>query len=198
MASYPKDRFDETPDDIERIGAHRGPKRRGRGWIGLAWALLATGILVFGGLFALSQYLDDDLGIPFFATPAEPVATPDPVETVEPVTDPTTIDPARALTIDILNGSAESGLQTTVLDKLTTAGWPMGSAAPASARDIEDTYVYYSNPEDEDVATGLVNALGVGTIRFVEPDVFPAAQLTIVLGSDYLTPAAAPSEEPTE
>ena len=198
MASYPKDRFDEAPEDVERIGAHRGPKRRGRGWIGLAWALLATGTLVFGGLFALSQYLDDDLGIPLFATPAEPIATSKPVETVEPVTDPTTIDPARALTIDILNGSAESGLQTTVLDKLTTAGWPMGSAAPASARDIEDTYVYYSNPEDEDVATGLVNALGVGTIRFVEPDVFPAAQLTIVLGSDYLTPAAAPSEEPTE
>ncbi|GAA1216771.1 LytR C-terminal domain-containing protein [Rhodoglobus aureus] len=186
MASYPKDRFDEQPDDVERVGAHRGPKRRGRGWIGFAWALLATGVLVFGGLFALSQYLDDDLGIPFFATPAEPVSTPEPVETVEPLTDPATIDPERALTIDVLNGSPESALQTSVFDELTTAGWPMGSAAPASARDIEDTYVYYSNPDDEDVASGLVSTLGVGEIRFVEPDVFPAAELTIVLGSDYL------------
>lgn len=186
MASYPKDRFDELPEDVERVGAHRGLKRRGRGWIGFAWALLATGILVFGGLFALSQYLDDDLGIPFFATPTEPVASPEPVETVEPLTDPTTIDLERALTIDVLNGSPESGLQTTVLEQLTAAGWPTGSAAPASARDIEDTYVYYSNPADEDVASGLVKTLGIGSIRLVEPDVFPAAELTIVLGSDYL------------
>ncbi|MGV8852700.1 MAG: LytR C-terminal domain-containing protein [Rhodoglobus sp.] len=187
MASYPKDRYDELPDDVERVGAHRGPKRRGRGWIGFAWALLATGILVFGGLFALSQYLGDDLGIPLFASPEEPVSTPDPVEPIAPVTDPATIDPARALTIDVLNGSAESGLQTTVFDELTTAGWPMGSATPASERDIEDTYIYYSNPADEDVASGLVNALGIGEIRLVEADVFPAAQLTIVLGSDYLS-----------
>ncbi|MGV8857817.1 LytR C-terminal domain-containing protein [Rhodoglobus sp.] len=187
MASYPKDRFDEQPDDIERVGAHRGPKRRGGGWIGLAWALLATGILVFGGLFALSQYLDDDLGIPLFASPEEPAATPEPIETVEPLTDPTTIDPARALTIDILNGTPETGVQTSLLDELTAVGWPMGSAAPASQRDIEDTYVYYSNPDDEDVAAGLINALGIGEIRLIEADVFPAAQLTIVLGTDYLT-----------
>jgi hypothetical protein len=186
MASFPKDRFDTLPDDIERIGAHRGPKRRGRGWIGFAWALLATGVLVFGGLFALSQYLDDDLGIPLFATPEEPVATPEPIETVEPLTDPATIDPERALSIDVLNGTAESGLQSGVVSELAAAGWPMGSAAPASARDVEDTYVYYSNPDDEDVASGLVSALGVGEIRLVEADVFPAAKLTIVLGSDYL------------
>ena len=186
MASYPKDRFDEIPDDVERVGAHRGPKRRGRGWIGFAWALLATGVLVFGGLFALSQYLGDDLGIPFFATPEEPLVAPAPDEPITPVTDPAAIDPERALTIDVLNGSTESALQTTVLDELTTAGWPMGSASPASARDIEDTYVYYSNPDDEDVASGLVSALGIGEIRFVEADVFPAAELTIVLGSDYL------------
>jgi hypothetical protein len=185
MVSYPKDRFDETPDDIERVGAHRGPKRRGRGWIGLAWALLATGTLVFGGLFALSQYLGDDLGIPLFATPEEPIITPKPEAPVAPLTDPTTIDPARALTIDVFNGTAESGLQTVVLDKLATEGWPVGSATNASARDIEETYIYYSNPADEDVASGLVSALGLGEIRFIEPDIFPAAPITIVLGSDY-------------
>ncbi|MBH0023471.1 LytR C-terminal domain-containing protein [Salinibacterium sp. SWN248] len=198
MASYPKDRFDELPDDVDRIGAHRGPRRRGRGWIGFAWALLATGVLVFGGLFALSQYLDDDLGIPFFATPEEAVVTPEPTETVPPVTDPAAIDPERALTIDVLNGTPESGLQTTVFDELTAAGWPTGSAAPASARDIEDTYIYYSNPDDEDVAAGLVAAIGRGEIRLVEEDIFPGAELTVVLGTDYITPAAEATDEPTE
>jgi len=198
MASYPKDRFDELPDDIERIGSHRGPQRRGRGWIGFAWALLATGVLVVGGLFALSQYLDDDLGIPFFASPEEPTATPEPTETVTPLTDPTTLDPARDITIDVLNGTPESGLQTTIFDELTTAGWPTGSAAPASARDIEDTYIYYSNEADEDVAAGLVIALGHGEIRLIEADVFPGAQVTIVIGTDYLAPEVEATEEPTE
>ncbi|MBH0053497.1 MULTISPECIES: LytR C-terminal domain-containing protein [unclassified Salinibacterium] len=198
MASYPKDRFDELPEDVDRIGAHRGPKRRGRGWIGFAWALLATGVLVFGGLFALSQYLDDDLGIPFFAAPEEPAVNPEPAETVAPVTDPATIDPERALTIDVLNGTPESGLQTTVFDELTAAGWPTGSAAPASSRDIEDTYVYYSNPDDEDVASGLVAAIGRGEIRLVEDDIFPGVELTVVIGTDYLAPAVEATEEPTE
>jgi hypothetical protein len=186
MARYPKDRFDELPEDIDRRGAHRGPKRRGRGWIGFAWALLATGVLVFGGLFALSKYLDDDLGIPIFASPTAPVITPEPTKTVAPVSDPTTIDPARALSIDVFNGTTQSALQNDVVNKLAEAGWPMGSGAPASARDIEVTYVYYSNPDDEDVAKGLIGALGVGEIRLVTADAFPAAQLTIVLGSDYL------------
>jgi len=198
MASYPKDRFDEQPDDVERIGAHRGPRKRGRGWIGFAWALLATGVLVFGGLFALSQYLDDDLGIPFFATPATPEATPEPEETVPPLTDPATIDPAREMTIDVFNGTPTNGLHSTVLGELKASGWPMGSAAPASLRDIEDTYVYYSNPDDEDIASGLVLALGHGEIRLIDADQFPAAEITIVLGTDYLTPEPAPSEEPTE
>ena len=198
MASYPKDRFDELPDDVERIGAHRGPKRRGRGWIGFAWALLATGVLVFGGLFALSQYLDDDLGLPFFASPEEPVVTPEPTATVEPLTDPSTLDAARGITIDVLNGTPESGLQTTIFDDLTAAGWPTGSAAPASARDIEDTYIYYSNEADEDVAAGLAITLGHGEIRLVEADVFPGAEITIVIGTDYLAPAAEATEEPTE
>ncbi|MEV8253333.1 LytR C-terminal domain-containing protein [Rhodoglobus sp. NPDC076762] len=197
MASYPKDRFDELPDDVERIGAHRGPQRRGRGWIGFAWALLATGVLVFGGLFALSQYLGQDLGIPFFSSPEEEVAAPEPTPTVAPVTDPTTIDPARGITIDILNGTPESGLQTTVFDELTAAGWPTGSAAPASERDIENTYIYYSNVADEDIAAGLAAALGRGDTRLVEADIFPGAAITVVIGSDYLAPAAEATEEPT-
>lgn len=190
MANYPNDRFDELPDDIERVGAHRGPPKRGRGWIALAWALLATGALVFGGLFALSQYLDDDLGIPLFANAEEATqATPEPTKEIEPITDPTTIDPERDLTIDVLNGTAENGLQTTVLTELAAAGWPTGSGAPASEQDIPTTFVYYSNPQDQDVARGLLETLGVGEIGLIDADIYPAATITIVLGADYAPPA---------
>ena len=183
MASFPKDRFDEFPEDLKRVGAHRGPSKKGRGWIALAWALLATVVLVFGGLFTVSRLLGVDLGIPLFATPATPTPTPTPTPTMDPVTDPTAIDPARAIKINVLNGTTTPGLQTTVHDQLVGGGWPMGSALAASASDIEKTLVYYSDPANEDIARGLVLALGLGDIRLVAPDTFPGA-VTVVLGAD--------------
>jgi len=196
MAAAEQDRFDRVKDQPGRVGAHRGAKRRGRGWIAFAWAALATGALVFGGLFVLSRWLDVDFGLPVFA---QPTATPTPVETTaDPViTDPTTIDPARAITIVVLNGTPVAGLQTTVGDDLAAAGWPITSRATASDRAIDDTIVYYSNPADADIARGLVAALGVGEIREVAEGTFPGAKLTIVLGGDHpLVPQ--PEPEPTE
>ena len=45
MANFPTDQFDELPDNVDRVGAHRGPKVKGRGWIFLGWAVLATVVL---------------------------------------------------------------------------------------------------------------------------------------------------------
>ena len=196
MAAAEQDRFDRVKDEPGRVGAHRGAKRRGRGWVAVAWALLATGVLVFGSLFVLSRWLDVDFGLPIFA---QPTATPTPVETTaEPIiTDPLTIDPARAITVVVLNGTPVAGLQTTVGDALLAAGWPITSRATASDRAIDDTIVYYSDPADADVARGLVAALGVGEIREVAGGTFPGAKLTIVLGGDHpLVPQ--PEPEPTE
>ena len=55
MASTTRDRFDDIPSDIVRVGAHRAPAKRGRVWIRLAWAALATGVLIVGGLYGLSR-----------------------------------------------------------------------------------------------------------------------------------------------
>lgn len=184
MAAAEQDRFDRVKDEPGRVGAHRGAKRRGRGWIVFVWALLATALLVFGGLFLLSRWLDVDFGLPIFA---QPTSTPAPIETTaEPIiTDPATIDPARAITIVVLNGTSVAGLQTTVGDQLAGGGWPITSRATASDREIDRTVVYYSNPADADIARGLVAALGVGEIREVAAGTFPGASLTIVLGADH-------------
>ena len=200
MAAPTQDRFDRITDVPGRVGAHRGPKRRGRGWITFAWALLATGALVFGGLVVLSRWLDVDFGLSVFS---QPTATPTPVETTaEPIiTDPTTIDPARAITVIVLNGTPVAGLQTTVGDALLAAGWPITSRANSSDRAIEETVVYYSNPANADIARGLVAALGVGEIREVDPEQFPGAAITIVLGTNHPLvpqPEPAPTEESTE
>jgi hypothetical protein len=191
MASYPKDQFDKLPEDLRRIGAHRAPKKGGRGWIGFAWAVLATGVLVFGGLFALSEFLGVDIGLPIFAAEETPTPTPTPTPTAEPVADPTTIDPARAITVTILNGTPTVGLEGTVAASLTAAAWPIKSAGLASEKDIDETFVYYSDPLNEDVARGLAIALGVGKIRLISPDIFPATPITIVLGTDYPVPTPA-------
>jgi len=186
MASYPKDRFDDLPADLVRVGAHRAPKKRGGGWIAFAWAALATGLLVVGGLFGLSR-IDDNISfdLPGVAAPTEEPVTPDPIATptATPLTDPAAIDPAREITITVLNGSADPAVLDQAADALAAAGWPVGGRAAASAADVTTTIVYYSNPADEDIARGLSEALGVGEVQ--ESTAFLGAPITVVVGSDY-------------
>ncbi|MGV8970582.1 MAG: LytR C-terminal domain-containing protein [Microbacteriaceae bacterium] len=190
MAKFPEDPFDDFPEDLARVGAHRAPKKRGGGWVGFAWAALATGLLVIGGLYATSLINNEiSFEIPgFVEEPVVETPTPTPTPTAEALTDPTLIDPARLITITVLNGTPLVGLQNTASDSLTALGWPVVSAAKASTTDIEETLVYYSNPADEDIARGLVLALGVGDVR--ESTAFLGAPVTVVLGADYGPPVA--------
>lgn len=184
MPKYPADQFDNIPADLSRVGAHRAPARGARGWITFAWAALFTGIFVAAGVFGLNFFQGQGFlaGAPS-ATPSAPV-----VETAEPVIDPTTIDPARAITITVLNATPTVDLESTAGLALRAAGWPVGAFALASQRDIDKTIVYYSNPADEDVARGLVLALGTGDV--LESTAFLGAPVTVVLGTDYVPPAA--------
>jgi hypothetical protein len=190
MAKFPEDPFDDFPEDLARVGAHRAPKSRGGGWIGFAWAALATGVLIVGGLYGVSLINNNvAFEIPgIVELPAEETPTPTAEPTASPITDPTLIDPARKITITVLNGTPIVGMQNTVLANLTSVGWPVTSAARASTSDVEETLVYYSNPADEDVARGLVLALGIGDVR--ESTAFLGAPVTVVLGADYELPVA--------
>jgi len=191
MASFPPDPFDEVPADLKRVGAHRAPKRRGRGLIAFAWAALATGLLVVGGLYGLSR-VDPNISfeLPNFGGSEDPVAQPSPsASTVPPVTDPTTVDPALGLSISVFNGSSVEGLQNTAGDAILAAGWPDPARANSTARDEPETVVYYSSAEFEGIARGMVQLLGVGTIQL--SDAFPGAPVTIVVGEDYATVAGA-------
>jgi hypothetical protein len=196
-----QDRFDSLPKEPGRVGAHRGKRPRGGGWIGFLVALLAIAVLTFGGLFAVSRLMGVtiDLGfyIPIINTPTpEPTFTPPPPV----VTNPADIDPERGVTIIVLNGTPVTGLQTTVADELAAEGWPILTKTNAGSRDIEETVVYYSDPADEDVARGLVEALGVGEIAAVPADTYPGASVTIVLGlDDPRVPAEdRPTPDPTD
>lgn len=191
MASFPQDEFDVIPADLTRVGAHRAPRRRGRGWILFAWAALATGVLVVGGLYGLSR-VDPNISfeLPSFGGGEDPVAQPSPsTSTVPPVTDPTTVDPALGLSISVFNGSSVDGLQNVAGDAILAAGWPDPARANSTARDETETVVYYSSAAFEGIARGMVALLGVGTVQL--SDAFPGAPVTIVVGEDYATVAGA-------
>ena len=203
----PTDRFDEIPDDLTRVGAHRSPARQGRGWIGFAWAALATGVLVLAGVVALAAFTDSiNLELPFTASEApadeapttEKPADPEATETAEPV-DPL-LDPAVSITV--LNGTTTAGLAASAGDKLVAEGWcgaagpdtvaegpcadstAVGSRDNAASNDVTATVVYYGDPANESAALALVASLGMGEAQLSED--YPESPITVLLGSDYL------------
>ncbi|WP_213816757.1 LytR C-terminal domain-containing protein [Glaciihabitans sp. dw_435] len=190
MATFPQDEFDSLPDDLLRVGAHRGPKVRGRGWIGFAWAALATGLLVVAGIFWLSSADsgNDFAGATSGSGTSTGVPTISAVPTAEPVLDPTTLK-ARKITVTVLNGSTTPGIQNTAVNALAAKKWTIGSKADASSKDVEKTYVYYSDAANEDAARGVAVALGIGGVRLSTS--FTGAPLTLVLGADYAKSIAA-------
>ena len=189
MARFPADRFDRPPADLQRVGAHRAPGRRGRGWIVFAWSALATGVLVgLGvlGMFVINDrvsfegVLSSDNGDAASAAPAtSDAATPAPVTPPEP-----TIDPA--VNVVILNGTDVTGLAGTAGDALAAEGWTVGSRSNADATDVATSTVYYTDAGQEGAARGLAQSLGGVAIALsdqfkVEGD----NRITVVLGADY-------------
>jgi hypothetical protein len=188
MATRIHDRFDDISDDSPRVGAHRAPAQRGRGWIGFAWSALAVVVLVGAGLFGLSL-LNPDLqiripGVADGGGTAEPDAPAEP-EQAEPVLDPT-------VSISVLNGTPTAGLATMAGDFLVEQGWDgaalgEGSRANAAASDVVTTTVFYSDPANEGAARKIIQDLGVGDVRLSND--YPAAPITVLLGADYAPPA---------
>lgn len=181
MANFPKDRFDSVPEDLLRVGAHRAPARKGRGWVTFAWAAFATLVLIAAGLYGLSV-LKGGVQLPFAQTSQTPTAsaTPKPTPTASPKLDPTA-------PITILNGTTTVGLATTVGDYLVKQGWTgagtdLGTRANASSNTVTKTIVYYRTAADEAAARALVQSLKVGEVRLSNNF---NDRLTVVLGSDY-------------
>jgi hypothetical protein len=179
-----RDRFDDIPDDLHVVGVHRGPRRRGRGWIVFAWAALATGLLVVAGLFTLTR-IDPSFSLPLFpASTADATSGPSAsADTVKAITDPADVPAGVDASITVLNGTTTEDADEQVGAKLKAEGWTVDGTANASSRDIEATVVYYSSADVEGVARGLVEQLGAGSVQF--SDANPGSPITIVIGADY-------------
>jgi LytR cell envelope-related transcriptional attenuator len=185
MATYPHDGFDNIPHDVLRVGAHRAPEKKGRGWIVFAWAALATVILVVAGMYTLSAAGKSSLPFLSSSAAASPSATPSAIPTVAPKLNPT-------IAITVLNGTETTNLANSAADYLVTKGWTgagqdVGARANATDQHIAKTVVYYTTATDEAAARELVKDLGTGTVLLSQA--FPDP-ITVVLGSDYKQPAS--------
>jgi hypothetical protein len=185
MARYPEDQFDDLPDDLSRVGAHRAPAKRGSGWITFAWSALATGILLVVVLVAISLLTDTSEGTEADGAEAAGATTSTATATaapVEPITEPTGLAEDRDITIAILNGTTIDGLGDEVYAALDDDGWPVDEASNARQDDVETTIVDYTDAANEDVARGIVEALGVGDIRLTDEEI--DAPVRVLLGTD--------------
>lgn len=189
--NFPKDRFDVVPADLERVGAHRAPHRRGRGLLWLVWCLVAILVIVGAGwiyLHVLDNNLVDDSAsspqatVTETATPtATPTASATPTATATPTPTATIVPSAQ---VSILNGTGRAGLAATAATRLKSAGWGAVTTGNAPQR-AAATSVYYSDPVQRGVALGVAQSLGVSTVTQSAQFAGDGAVVTAVLGADY-------------
>lgn len=176
--THPKDRFDEIPATEGRVGAHRRPPAPHARAVALAWAALATGVIVLLGFIGL-LVIDNRVQFNDVFTAPTGIA-----ETTETPTASPTVDPTLQLTA--LNGTATEGLAARAGDVLTAAGWTVSTVGNASTEDVAVTTVYYTDPSLEGAALGVAQSLGVGTLTLTQ-DFAETGSVVIVLGADFPT-----------
>ncbi|MGB3413752.1 MAG: LytR C-terminal domain-containing protein [Microbacteriaceae bacterium] len=182
MAKMVSDSFDESSPEVTRVGAHRGPARRGRGWLKFGIMLASFAVLVGAGQFAISQW--GASLVPSFddAKPQYPeVAKP---EYVIPVVDAVQ-DPKMPVTV--LNGTPTSGFASVVGNFLVTKNYHVIARANASSHDLSETVIYYNHLSAEAAARAIASSLGVERVELATS--YQGSPITVVVGSDYKLPA---------
>lgn len=160
------------------------------GWIVLLWSFVAALVLIIAGIFGALVVMDR---ISLFPE-AQPSVTPTPEETG--VVDTT-------VSVMILNGTPDEGLDERMRDTLINNGWTADKvfATPSDTQDFAATTVYYVADEDELAAIGLARVLGGAAVQqsdfYVSLNDTGATQLTVVIGLDRSTSAPeTPAETP--
>lgn len=183
--SYAKDRFDHLPHGLDRVGAHRAPGKKGRGWIAFWWALGATVLLVGAGVVGLAMLNNSLFESPGTTTAASTAETSDPASAEEvPVPVPAaTVDPSLAVTV--LNGTPGEGVARAVGELLEAEGWTLGELDNASTEDVPTTIVYYADETLEGAARGVAASLPGSEVLLSSDFADSEAPLTVVVGNDY-------------
>ncbi len=172
-ARPPRDRFDDVPADLARVGAHRAPVRR-RGWVTFAWAALATGLLVGVGVLGLGV-IEQRVGGTAATETAGTGASSGPAATVDPQAQ-----------VAVLNATTTTGLAKAASTTLEADDWTVASTANADVQDVKTSTVYYGSDGQLGAAKGLAKSLGITrTAKSDRYDVGGRSRLTVVLGADW-------------
>lgn len=185
------DRFDEIARDDDYIGIRR-VQRKKTFWVIPAAIVLGVSLVLAGvGLFVVDR-ADQRLEIaadeivlaepePVVEEPVEPEPEPEP-EPVEPIINPSAED-AEDLTITILNGTDVTGLAARAGNLLDREGWPEQTRTNADEKGVEDSLVAYQEDDDEALARGVAEILGIDEV--IQTDNYPGARITVLVGADF-------------
>ncbi|WP_235563130.1 LytR C-terminal domain-containing protein [Microbacterium sp. Root322] len=190
MSKPSRDRFDDVPRSSGRVGAHRAEAPGMNGWVVLLWSFVAALVLIIGGIFGSLVVM----GRVSLFPEAVPTAVPTPEETG-------VVD--TSISVLILNGTPDEGLDTQMRDLLINNGWASDIvfAGDSSSQDFPATTVFYLNDEDELAAIGLAKLLGGAAVQ--QSDYYSGQtedgqkQFTVVIGLDRSSSASeTPGETP--
>lgn len=182
--TYPKDRFDHLPHSLDRVGAHRAPGKKGRHWVAFWWALGATAVLIGLGVFGMASLSNKlNIAIPGLSSSSATDTATDAATAVP--TAVATVDPS--LTVTVLNGTKGTGVAKAAGDVLSAAGWTVGALSNASTEDVTKTTVYYADATLEGAARGVAASLPGSTVLLASDFATSAADLTVVVGADFVS-----------
>jgi hypothetical protein len=186
---FSPDRFDEIPRESGYIGLRRLRRRRAF-WVIPTAVLAGSSLLLIAlGLWWVDRVGDElDFEVPIIAAEdpdadiaPEPEPEPEP-EVIEPIINPSA-DDLDGLVVTVLNGTLRAGLAASAGDLLSAEGWPEQTLANAETNNIDESYVAYRRAEDEALALGAAQILGIDEVRLT--DFYPGSRITVVLGADY-------------
>lgn len=181
------DRFDDIPQEPGYIGLRRLRRRRAFWMIPTAVLAGTSLLLVALGLWWMDRAGDSlEFEVPevsLVEPEIEPDVEPEPEpEVVEPIVNPNA-EQIGGLTVTVLNGTLTQGLAAGAGDRLTVEGWPDAAFANADTNTVEESYVAFSREEDEALALGAAQILGIESVVLTDRNF--GARITVVLGSDY-------------
>ena len=107
--THPRDRFDEVPATEARVGAHRRPPAPHARAVALAWAALATGVIVLLGFIGL-LVIDDRVQFTDVFTPPTATAEATPTAAAIVVRSLTSTPMMSRRLVNITNGISANGI----------------------------------------------------------------------------------------
>lgn len=186
------DRFDDIENEPGYIGLRR-KQREPTFWlvpvgivVGVSVVLTAVGMFMVSRADQALELSPEEIAItepPPEEVAAEPEPEPEPEpEVAEAITSPSE-EQADGLTITILNGTDTTGLAARAGNLLDREGWPKQTRTNADEKGVEDSLVAYESDDDEGLARGVAEILGISEV--VQTENYPGARITVLLGADF-------------